>query len=141
MSFEQRLLNAAGVSSIKDVLAQSTTEPEFNKRVMPLQKQSLLSSHFENATIQDVKEIFGDEFYSEMMSLPLNQWHGFVESTQGFHLVKVSEIENERFSDFLEIKTTVKNDWMESHKRQWLLEQLESLREKCNFQTRERNAS
>lgn len=141
VSFEQRLLNAAGVSSIKDILAQSPTEPEFNQRVMPLQKQSLLSSHFENATIEDVKEIFGDEFYSEMISLPLNQWHGFVESTQGFHVVKVSAIENERFSDFSEIKSTIKNDWMESHKRQWLHEQLESLRERYNLQTRERNAS
>lgn len=141
VSFEQRLLNADGVSSIKNILALSPSEPEFIQRLIPLQKQSLVSSRFENATIDDVKEIFGDEFLEEMLALPLHQWQGFIESSQGFHVVKVNAIEKGRFSDFSEIKETIKKDWIESHKRQWLQQQLDALRTTYNLQVDESKSS
>ncbi len=129
VSFEQRLLNAEGVSQIRDILEREPSESLLLEQIRPLLKPSMLSTVFEHASLAGVQALFGDEFIESLMEMPLNRWIGFVESEQGFHLVKVLAREDDRVSDYGQVKEKVKQDWIAAQREQWLQQVLESRRQ------------
>ena len=65
----------------------------------------------------NIARTFGEEFRSAVLSLPVGQWSGPVESGFGLHLVKVTRREESRIPDWREVRDRVRPVQPPNHKQ------------------------
>jgi len=64
----------------------------------------------------DVARELGDGFAKSLFGLKSNSWQGPIESSFGFHLVRINEIQPERTPNFSQVADRVKQDFMDQHR-------------------------
>jgi len=128
VSFSHRILNAAGVSRAKTLLSRPFNEQGFLSEIATMQKASFVSLSFTNADLDELSSIFGTEFVDGVSNLPIGFWNGLVESELGFHVVKVSDRQQEGYKSFAEVKDKVKEDWIAAQRTHWVKQKIASLR-------------
>jgi hypothetical protein len=101
---------------------------QFREQIRPYVQRSYLSSSFEHANTFGLTSLLGDRFVSTLFELPLNVWTGPIESSQGWHLIRIEERTLEGIADFTEARRKVIADWLNQEKMRWVNEQLSALR-------------
>jgi parvulin-like peptidyl-prolyl isomerase len=76
------------------------------------------ASEIRNADERAVANQFGTRFAAEIFSLEPGLWHGPIESREGFHLVRVTELVPARLRPFEEIREQVLEQWREQRQRE-----------------------
>jgi hypothetical protein len=78
----------------------------------------MLDSEFHEADPAAVAGQFGVKFAEAVFGLPLNTWHGPVESGYGVHLVRLTAQTPARLRDFAAVRTQVLDRWQEQRQRE-----------------------
>jgi hypothetical protein len=73
---------------------------------------TLLESEIQLSPLWDIRKQFGDEFCKKLVELKPGEWSGPIVSGVGIHLVLVREYVSARPTDLIEIRETVKRDWL-----------------------------
>jgi parvulin-like peptidyl-prolyl isomerase len=76
------------------------------------------ASEIRNADERAVANQFGTRFAAEIFGLEPGLWHGPIESREGFHLVRVTELVAARLRPFEEIREQVLEQWREQRQRE-----------------------
>lgn len=84
----------------------------------PLGDRLLLDSEFQEVDQAAVSGQFGVKFAGAVFALPLNTWHGPVESGYGLHLVRLSAHQPARLRDFAAVRAQVLDRWQEQRQRE-----------------------
>jgi hypothetical protein len=71
---------------------------------------SMLPSVVRDASEDEVARTFGEEFREAVVSLPVGQWQGPVESGFGLHLVKIIRREDSRIPEWVEVRDRIATD-------------------------------
>jgi hypothetical protein len=71
---------------------------------------SMLPSVATNASEGELARTFGRDFRDTVVSLPVGQWQGPVESGYGLHLVKITHREDSRIPDWIEVRDRIAAD-------------------------------
>jgi PPIC-type PPIASE domain len=71
----------------------------------------VLEHQFERIPVAEVSKMFGQQFSSALLSLPLGQWQGPIQSGFGTHLVFVSERAEGHAPALKEIRAEVQREW------------------------------
>ena len=71
----------------------------------------------------------GKEFSEAIFSLPLNEWHGPLETTQGLHFVRVAEKRQPPAPDFDKMEEYLRQDWMFRKRRETQSEKIAEMRQ------------
>ena len=87
-----------------------------------------LGPKIENYSETDLTPLFGQEFVSAIRSLPLHQWSGPIESSQGVHFVRVDTKYPPRVPAFDSITSTLRTDWLNWKRGQALNQKVDDLR-------------
>lgn len=101
---------AAADADAARLLAQVTNDDPGPEEVMALGDSSMLPSVVMDLSEDEVARRFGEEFRETVVSLPLGQWQGPVESGFGLHLVKILRREESRIPAWTEVRDEVEND-------------------------------
>jgi len=72
--------------------------------------RSLLPELVTNARTDEIASTFGEEFLDAVVSLPVGQWTGPVESTFGMHLVKITGRVDSRIPKWVEVRNSIEAD-------------------------------
>lgn len=70
----------------------------------------MLETHFARSTEDDIGRTFGSEFADTVVSLPVGEWAGPVQSGYGLHLVRITELEASRLPELDEVVSEVLAD-------------------------------
>ena len=89
----------------------------------------LIPSQFEDESKMQIKKLFGDIFTQNIFTLETGIWQGPVESSYGWHLVKVSQRIEGVVPDLNEIWDTVEQEWSFARKKEMKEEQYKIMRE------------
>jgi hypothetical protein len=73
---------------------------------------TMLESEIQLSPLWDIRKQFGDEFCKDLVELKSGEWAGPIVSGVGIHLVLVREHVKARQLDLLEIRESVKRDWL-----------------------------
>jgi hypothetical protein len=73
--------------------------------------RSLIESEFRSETEQSVSNAFGPGFARAVFALETNTWSGPIESGYGFHLVRISALQEARLPSLSEVRARVVEDW------------------------------
>jgi len=71
----------------------------------------LLEHEFDNASIRDVGNMFGEQFAAALDSLAPGQWQGPVESGYGVHVVFLTERTEGRLPPLEDVREAVRREW------------------------------
>jgi hypothetical protein len=71
---------------------------------------SMLPNVARNASEDELARTFGNEFRDTVVSLPVGQWQGPVESGFGLHLVKITSREDSRIPQWIEVRDRIVTD-------------------------------
>ena len=71
---------------------------------------SMLPSVATDASEDELARTFGNEFRDIVVSLPVGQWQGPVESGFGLHLVKITQREDSRIPQWVEVRDRIATD-------------------------------
>jgi hypothetical protein len=71
---------------------------------------SMLPNLAREESEHDLARTFGNEFRDAVVSLPVGQWEGPVESGFGLHLVKIARREDSRIPEWLEVRDRLQAD-------------------------------
>jgi hypothetical protein len=71
---------------------------------------SMLPNLAREASEHDLARTFGNEFRDAVVSLPVGQWEGPVESGFGLHLVKITRREESRIPEWVEVRDRIQTD-------------------------------
>lgn len=93
----------------------------------------LLPEQIEHTTPSGVDGIFGAGFFGRIEALETGSWQGPIESTFGFHLVKISYRSEARLPELSEIRGEVISDWSRERSRDAVDEKIAQLRSRYNF--------
>ncbi len=104
-AFEQVLLPEDGnIEDIKQALNNGTNPAEINyKKLLPI-ATSL-------AAAPVIDQVFGEGFHTQLVDLPLNEWHGPVNSGYGQHLVRIHQRTEATLPQLAEIRDAVEERW------------------------------
>ncbi|GEO17608.1 peptidyl-prolyl cis-trans isomerase [Microvirga aerophila] len=71
----------------------------------------LLGDTFADQDEQALANLFGADFARKVMTLPVGQWSGPVESGYGLHLIKVTDAPPSRALPFTEVRERLAHEW------------------------------
>jgi PPIC-type PPIASE domain len=71
----------------------------------------LLAPSSQNISLAEVKQVFGDQFASALVTLPMNRWQGPVTSGYGAHFVFLSQRTESTLPALLEVRDQVRREW------------------------------
>ena len=63
-----------------------------------------------DASEDELARTFGEDFRDAVVSLPVGQWQGPVESGFGLHLVKITRREDSRIPEWVEVRDRIATD-------------------------------
>ena len=72
----------------------------------------MLSFNFIRKSQEDIRYDFGDLFAKSLVELSSDQWQGPIESSYGFHLVRIYEFIEPYQQEFSDVKETVTRDYL-----------------------------
>jgi len=72
----------------------------------------LLAQSFENVSLAEVKQTFGEQFAAGLSALSPGQWHGPVNSGYGAHLVFVSQRSEGHLPALAGVRDQVRREWL-----------------------------
>jgi len=76
----------------------------------------LLASSFQNVSLAEVKQVFGDQFASALAALPTSHWQGPVASGYGAHFVFLSQRTEGSPPALPEIRDQVRREWFNTRR-------------------------
>jgi parvulin-like peptidyl-prolyl isomerase len=88
---------------------------------------TLLPPSMPPADRQEIAQLFGDEFASAVVNLPVGDWQGPIASGFGLHLVKVTEQQAGRLPTLAEIRPQVEREWLNDRRDAMAREKLDEL--------------
>jgi PPIC-type PPIASE domain len=74
----------------------------------------LLTPSFQNVSLAEVKQVFGDQFASALAALSTSRWQGPVASGYGAHFVFLSQRTESSLPELAEIRDQVRREWFNS---------------------------
>ena len=74
----------------------------------------LLTPSFQNVSLAEVKQVFGDQFASALAALSTSRWQGPVASGYGAHFVFLSQRTEGSLPELAEIRDQVRREWFNS---------------------------
>jgi len=89
------------------VLGEENPRPE---ELAGFGDSSMLPNVATDASEDELARTFGNEFRDAVLSLPLGQWQGPVESTFGLHLVKITRRKDSRIPEWVEVRDRIATD-------------------------------
>ncbi len=129
ITFRQLVIKKGVLPQVKNLIGEGLEESVLLKRIQPYVQRSLLSASFEHANAFGVGSLFGEEFSKNLFEMPQGVWVGPVESSQGWHIVKIEEVDEDGVAEFPKIRRKAIGDWMSQQKTIWVEEQLKALRD------------
>ena len=78
----------------------------------------LLASSYQNVSLAEVKQVFGDQFASALVALPLATWQGPVTSGYGAHFVFLSQHTEPTLPALAGIRDQVRREWFNAKRNQ-----------------------
>jgi hypothetical protein len=78
----------------------------------------LLAPSFQNASLAEVKQVFGDQFASALAALPAGHWQGPVTSGYGAHFVFLSQRTERSLPALAEIRDQVRREWFDAKRNE-----------------------
>jgi hypothetical protein len=79
---------------------------------------TLLPASLEAASPQEVAGSFGDEFATQLDAAAVGQWAGPIQSTFGWHLVRVTERSTGALPQYADIRPVVLREWQAQQRAQ-----------------------
>jgi hypothetical protein len=76
----------------------------------------LLAPSFQNVSLAEVKQVFGDQFASALAALPTSHWQGPVASGYGAHFVFLSQRTEGSLPALPEIRDQVRREWFNTRR-------------------------
>lgn len=77
----------------------------------------MLDHQYEQITEHDVSRYFGNDFASELFSLPVGSWQGPITSGFGLHLVRIDKKTESRLPQLDTVRKKVRAEWMAQQRR------------------------
>ncbi|MCC7542626.1 MAG: peptidyl-prolyl cis-trans isomerase [Deltaproteobacteria bacterium] len=96
-------------------IRRSTPEPE---RLAGVGDAFLLGLDIGLRDRRAIAGSFGDRFAAAVMELPVGAWQGPIESSYGFHLVRVTRSEPGRLPALAEVRTQVERAWRRARREE-----------------------
>jgi hypothetical protein len=78
----------------------------------------LLAPSFQNVSLTEVKQVFGDQFASALVALPMSHWQGPVTSGYGTHFVFLSQRTERSLPALAEIRDQVRREWFNTKRNE-----------------------
>ena len=78
----------------------------------------LLAPSFQNVSLAEVKQVFGDQFASALAALPTSHWQGPVASGYGAHFVFLSQRTEGSLPALPEIRDQVRREWFNTRRNE-----------------------
>lgn len=97
----------ADAARLLELLVEEDPGPE---EVIELGDASMLPSVIRKVSEDDVARRFGEQFREAIVSLPIGQWQGPVESGFGLHMVKITERTDSRIPQWVEVRDRIEKD-------------------------------
>jgi parvulin-like peptidyl-prolyl cis-trans isomerase-like protein len=114
-SFRQVYLNpqqhAANLSANEARLLAELRRAGSNSDLSSLGDPFLLAPSYQDISLAEVKQIFGDQFASALATLPTSLWQGPVTSGYGKHFVFLSQRTERSLPALSEIRDQVRREW------------------------------
>ena len=121
-SFRQVYLNpqqhAANLSADEARLLAELQRIGPNADLSSLGDPFLLAPSFQNISLAEVKQVFGDQFASALAVLPTSQWQGRVTSGYGTHIVFLSQRTERSLPALAEIHDQVRREWFNTRRNE-----------------------
>ena len=76
----------------------------------------LRGREFPLSTERQLADVFGPEFASRVMPLPLASWSDPIPSSYGWHLVRITQRQPRRLPPLAEVRDAVRRDWLEERR-------------------------
>jgi parvulin-like peptidyl-prolyl isomerase len=113
--FSSSRRGAAAFQDARDVLARigshAISPAEAASFGAKLGDSFMLQSEYPPQTHEQIKNLFGDEFAAKVLELEPGKWIGPIQSTYGWHLVRVLEHVPPRLPALSEVRTQVATDY------------------------------
>ncbi len=77
----------------------------------------MLSDRYHDISRRELAAQLGDEFADAAFALPVDEWHGPIPSSYGFHLVRISERVDEAVPAFSDIRDRVQMEYLDAQRR------------------------
>lgn len=77
----------------------------------------MLSDRYRDISRRELAAQLGDEFAAAVFALSADEWHGPIESSYGFHLVRVSERADETLPPFTDVRERVRAEYLDEQRR------------------------
>jgi hypothetical protein len=121
-SFRQVYLNpqkhSASLSADEARLLAELQHTGPNADVSSFGDPFLLAPSFQNSSLSEVKQVFGDQFASGLTALPAGSWQGPVASGYGAHFVFVSQHTERSLPALAEIRDQVRREWFNDRRNE-----------------------
>jgi hypothetical protein len=82
----------------------------------PSGDRSALQARYAEQSREQVAALFGASFAERAFALPLDAWHGPLESGYGLHLVRVEAREAPRLPEFRAVRAQVRELWLDENR-------------------------
>ncbi len=119
-SFRQLYLNpqlhAANLFSDETRLLADLQRQGPNADLNSLGDPFLLAPSFQNVSLTEVRQVFGDQFASTLAALPAGHWQGPVTSGYGVHFVFLSQRTERSLPALAEIRDQVRREWFNTRR-------------------------
>ena len=93
-----------------------------------LGESSLMGNKFSKASFQNTAITFGKPFAQILFELPLNQWHGPIESFRGIHYVRVTAAHESELPPFEQMESYLRVDYSLQKSRDSQVRKIDELR-------------
>lgn len=121
-SFRQVYLNpqrhAANLAADEARLLADLRRAGSNADLSSLGDPFLLAPSLQNASLAEVKQVFGDQFASALAALPTGYWQGPVDSGYGAHFVFLSQRTERNLPALAEIRDQVRREWFDAKRNE-----------------------
>jgi hypothetical protein len=78
----------------------------------------LLAPSFQNVSLAEVKQVFGDQFATALAALPTSHWQGPVTSGYGTHFVFLSQRTEGSLPALAEVRDQVRREWFNTRRNE-----------------------
>ena len=111
-------------------LLNNLTQAGENNDITTLGDSLMLGQQHAQMTEHDVSRLFGNDFASELFTLPVGSWQGTIQSGYGLHLVRISNKTENQLPELNAVREKVRVEW-QAQQRQDMNEALyENLRQR-----------
>ena len=97
----------------------------------------LIPDRFEDESEREIERLFGNMFTRELFGLETGDWQGPVQSSYGWHLVKVSQLIEGKVPDLNQIWDLVDREWSVERKKEIKEEQYKVMRDQYKISIEE----